>query len=697
MLIEDNKKYEIKQAPATKKQQPTVSVPETVAETIDNKTSSQAHSSMFRASLNMRDRIKHLLSLKSKDEILENLKNSGFTSTQIDDVKNRDIESLNKLDELFSIKAYTSDNKLKPVITSLYRDYFIKPERDLDSALELAKMTYKDEKGTIKARFTSYEITEMLKEGIDTKSQTFKTLASIMRNDANLLNTSKKYGDACDSLDIYNENYFSEHSKIRHTAPRFNHNGIKEIMDSKIDVSSERFKQFIDTTTDINGEQRPFFTASDISDFFHSNANIENIKTLQSITLYTDDGKQYQMFFLPKNIEKFAKLKNFDTFIKLANMRDTTKPNSPSIFNENCLAEFIDKGYNLQAIIEMAKDENFCKNQELQGLSKSTIIRYGFEKFNTSEKELKQALDLIDDEKLKTMLENFYNKMPYKNIDDTWRYVDAYNNLNGNYTTIVNYNGYNDFQKYDKPNYREYWKYCKEKGIPIKDNRYGDFVQNQYIGQLVDLCKNNKSEITEFLYDEYYIKTKVPSHSTQDLLREINQKYGVKVFLPANQSESNEYLKQVREELEAWYKASSGKAIMPPTIDLQTAKQDYIDYTSAYGSSRATGYCDSSNTKAISLDGHLSMKVLRHEMTHSNDEKRLFGFPKNLKGESKIWNEFRKGGIPEWHINYAFNNPKEFIAVAMEGDLQKYSEEFIKQLHEFGLPKWATKIAKLAR
>ena len=44
MQIEDNKKYEIKQAPATKKPQPTVSVPETVAETIDNKTSSQAHS-----------------------------------------------------------------------------------------------------------------------------------------------------------------------------------------------------------------------------------------------------------------------------------------------------------------------------------------------------------------------------------------------------------------------------------------------------------------------------------------------------------------------------------------------------------------------------------------------------------------------------------------------------------------------------
>lgn len=697
MHIEDNKKYEIKQAPATKKPQTTVSIPETVAETLDNKTSSQAHSSMFRASLNMRDRINHLLSLKSKDEILENLKNLGFTSTQIDDVKTRDIESLNKLDELFSIKAYTSDNKLKPVITSLYRDFFIKPECDLDSALELAKMTYKDEKGTIKARFTSYEIIKMLKEGIDTKSQTFKTLASIMRNDANLLNTSKKYGDACDSLDIYNKNYFSEHSKIRHTAPRFNHSDIKDIMDSKIDVSSERFKQFIDTTIDINGEQRPFFAASDISDFFHSDANVENIKTLQSISRYTDDGKQYQMFFLPKNIERFAKLKDFDTFIKLANMRDTTKPNGPSLFNESYLAEYIDKGYNLQAILEMAKDEKIYKSQELQGLSKSTIIKYEIEKFNTSEKELKQALDLIDDEKLKTMLENFYKKMPYKNIDDTWRYVDAYNNLNGNYTTIVNFNGYNNFQRYDKPRYREYLDFCKEKAIPIKGNRYEDFVQDQYIGQLVDLCKNKKSEITEFLYDEYYIKTKISSHSTQDLLREINQKYGVKVFLPTNQSESDEYLMQVKEELEAWYKASSGKAKMPPTIDLQTAKRDYIDNKRCYGLSRATGLCDSPNTKAISLDGYQSMSVLRHETTHSNDEKRLFGFPKNWEGKSKFWNEFRKGGIPEWHINYAFNNPEEFIAVAMEGDLQKYSEEFIKQLHEFGLPKWATKIAKLAR
>ena len=44
MHIEDNQKYEIKQAPAMKKPQTTVSIPETVAETLDNKTSSQAHS-----------------------------------------------------------------------------------------------------------------------------------------------------------------------------------------------------------------------------------------------------------------------------------------------------------------------------------------------------------------------------------------------------------------------------------------------------------------------------------------------------------------------------------------------------------------------------------------------------------------------------------------------------------------------------
>ena len=82
---------------------------------------------------------------------------------------------------------------------------------------------------------------------------------------------------------------------------------------------------------------------------------------------------------------------------------------------------------------------------------------------------------------------------------------------------------------------------------------------------------------------------------------------------------------------------------------------------------------------------------------NSNDENRLFGFPKNWEGKTKFWNEFRKGGISEYYTNYAFKNPEEFIAVAMQGDLQKYSEEFIKQLHEFGLPKWATKITKLAR
>ncbi|MBO5435764.1 hypothetical protein J6A31_08230, partial [bacterium] len=40
------------------------------------------------------------------------------------------------------------------------------------------------------------------------------------------------------------------------------------------------------------------------------------------------------------------------------------------------------------------------------------------------------------------------------------------------------------------------------------------------------------------------------------------------------------------------------------------------------------------------------------------------------------------------HIPYAYENPKEFIAVAAEGDMSKYSPEFKKLLVAMGMPEW---------
>lgn len=691
MQIENNKNYEIKQAPTKmKKFNGTLPTSGNTATTVgDGKVSSQAHSAWFRAHLKMNNRINYLLSLKSKEQVFEDLKNCGFTAEELENLNGRDIEALNKLDDLFSLKAYTHDNKLKPVIQPWKecREFFTNPECDLDSALDLAKMTYTDEKGRVKGRFDGYEVEKLLRYGIDTKSQTFKDLANITRNDANFFTTHCLYGDECDKLPR-NDKFYSEHSKIRHTAPRFSIVDIRDLMKSNIDTNSDRFKQFINTTIDINGEQRPYFDAFSIERFFHSDADVENLKKVKSLIWHTEKGDDLPMFDYFPRAEKLAKTKDLDTLIELANLRDNTKPNNPSVFYGYELGEFVDKGYNLRVVLDMAKDSDLS-NYYSTDISKSVIIDRAMKDFMPKDKELKQVLDFVDDEKFKTMLEDFYNKSPHKNIDELLRYVDVYNNLNGNYTTIKKEYGV-------KPYYREYLKYCKDNNININNSRYADFVQDQYIGQLVDLCKNNKSELTEYLYNDYVGFGHDSTNITKQL-REINQKYGVKVFLPADERGSEECLNEIEQELETWTKASSGKAKMPPVIDLQTAKQDYIDDTSAYGSGRTAGLCETQASKAISLDGHESMGSLRHEMTHANDEKGLWEFPKNWDGKSKFWNEFKKGGIPEYRIDYAFNNPMEFIARAMEGDLQRYSEEFIKQLHEFGLPKWATKISKLAR
>ena len=99
----------------------------------------------------------------------------------------------------------------------------------------------------------------------------------------------------------------------------------------------------------------------------------------------------------------------------------------------------------------------------------------------------------------------------------------------------------------------------------------------------------------------------------------------------------------------------------------------------------------------------ITRKTLRHELTHTNDLKRIKNFDDdfvykendNIVAEkSKYYDEFVKIGINKSHISYAYNNPKEFIAVAAEGDLTLCSPEFKQQLIDFGMPEWMFKISQ---
>jgi len=198
-------------------------------------------------------------------------------------------------------------------------------------------------------------------------------------------------------------------------------------------------------------------------------------------------------------------------------------------------------------------------------------------------------------------------------------------------------------------------------------------------------------------------KSVLLSSANKDILKKINQKYNTKIFLPISVFRQHK-IEYVEKELEEWSRASRERMKNPPTIDLLRTKDIYIDTTSAFGS-RSAG---SSNEKtgAIEVDGYYMVKcILRHEMMHSNDLKYLKRFPedwyesdgKTVKQaiKMKYKNLLREGatGLREDnHLNYAFNNPKEFIAVAAEGNIRRYSQELIDLLIEFGMPSWAVNL-----
>jgi hypothetical protein len=186
------------------------------------------------------------------------------------------------------------------------------------------------------------------------------------------------------------------------------------------------------------------------------------------------------------------------------------------------------------------------------------------------------------------------------------------------------------------------------------------------------------------------------------ILRELNKKYRTKIFLPSG-NVSKKGIERIKQELEIWEKASKGTANYPPTLDLLRAKKRYIDDTSAYGKSASAGCCLSSTTKAIQLNGYDNIEwAIRHEMMHANDLKLLNNFPANwyeadgktVKQEikQKFYPEFTRVNLGRNDFDYAFNNPKEFIAVAAEGNMSSYSQWFIDQLIEFGMPEWVVNL-----
>ena len=358
-------------------------------------------------------------------------------------------------------------------------------------------------------------------------------------------------------------------------------------------------------------------------------------------------------------------------------------------------------------------------------------IRYSLEQVEDS--ELKEQINNSIDEIINSSF--FTKKGKLVKLKELQKVVDAYNNMNSNYTTIRksdNGSVHNNikFFKYLEKNNPELLKVLNPneksesrfKNFVLNyiekvigditrsdiENHMKDFILEQKYDVLVEYCKEYDNEYSTKFYKEYLDSLDVPANIKQKC-SDISNDFGVKIFLPKNLDNAETNLNFIYDEFAEWNKRSGGNFKRPPVIDIMQAKSDYIDKTSAYGKNKSAGYSECHTSGAISLDGFNNVEyALRHELTHTNDFKRSNEFPEDFLvydlvltdttaevktpvlnvRESKFYEDFVKIGIPLEHISYAYNNPMEFIAVAAEGDLSKASPEFKKQLIDFGMPEY---------
>jgi len=270
---------------------------------------------------------------------------------------------------------------------------------------------------------------------------------------------------------------------------------------------------------------------------------------------------------------------------------------------------------------------------------------------------------------------------------------------------------------------REFYKFAKENPGAISfeprelfslnhwSDESIDFVRDTRFERLKEFCKRYpKTQMSDYFYNEHYLKSEKIPKNLKLLCTEIDKKFGTKVFLSGCfQLFDEDALKYVEKELAEWRRASGGKAKMPTALDFSLIKKEYIDSKSACGQSSSAAFFEGFSD-AISIAGYNFCSVFqsfRHEMTHANDLGECFRFsskydvdvimPKvrddfgrfvpDIKN-SPYKGEFINAGLSESHTKYGHNNVEEFIAVASEGDMSKYSPEFKEMLIDFGMPEW---------
>ncbi len=461
------------------------------------------------------------------------------------------------------------------------------------------------------------------------------------------------------------------------------------------------------------------FTPEELAEFSKSEY-FENIQLLSTLNFISSTGSAESPRFNAEELLEFAKVENIYDFIVLAN---TVTPNSDGTYSTRYgirdLREFVSRGTDFKLAAEYGAATVQTADNKLKAkyfLSSSSIVRH-IDKYKSNSKQIEEELKNIDDLDLRGILEIQYERMQDLSIDQRevqqelfLKKIDAYYNLKNKYVT------YKKTNSTRSPEWKKFYTYLdvnhsKIKNLDDKQYLLSEFLELQRVEALIEACnyaRENKinDDALDYLYEDVYLNT-IP-YSTplpaeiRNTLISLNREYGTKVFLPTSgiHQDKNRFIKR---ELDEWCRASNRTFTPPPVIDLLRTKVGYFNEKSAYGKSRCSGFCHSNGSKAIELNGYdVVDRVIRHELMHANDTKLLDKFPddwyepdgKTVKQETKnkFYNEFQKGCPARTNFEYAYNNPKEFIAVAAEGKMKNYSPEFINLLIEFGMPDWAVNL-----
>ena len=240
-----------------------------------------------------------------------------------------------------------------------------------------------------------------------------------------------------------------------------------------------------------------------------------------------------------------------------------------------------------------------------------------------------------------------------------------------------------------------------------------DIRQNERMSSAIEyMSKYPNSLMSEKFYSNYIKNRFANNPQFAKRLNDINKEYGVKIIVPSKYgiNSMNKSVNYVESVLEEFRNTSGGQAKLPPVIDFSTAQAELYSTKGTFGMGMGANAVTHGETGSVgfhNMDEKTVNESLKHELTHVNDLgvakdaqiKHNFNeiFPKKADGtpdilKAKYANEFRAAGLPEYKILYAHNNPQEYIAVASEGDMSKYSPEFKQMLIDFGMPEWMFKM-----